>query len=113
MFERRRIPEVDAVTAAERWRRGEVTVLDVREPDEWAAGRIAGSVHIPVGELVARQDEVPEDLPLVVVCRSGNRSAFATEMLVRAGYEAENLAGGLQAWHAAGLALEPNGAYVA
>ena len=52
-------------------------------------------------------------MPLVVVCRSGSRSAWATEMLVRAGYEAWNLAGGLQAWDTAGLPLEPAGGYVA
>jgi phage shock protein E len=47
------------------------------------------------------------------VCRTGSRSAWATEMLVRAGYDAANLAGGLQAWEAVGLPIEPPGGYVA
>lgn len=111
-MEHRQIPEVGAAEAAEHLTGG-AAVLDVRELDEWAAGRIAGAIHIPVGELVVRQDEIPEDVLLIAVCRSGARSAFATEMLVRAGYRAANLAGGMQGWHAAGLPLEPDGAYVA
>jgi rhodanese-related sulfurtransferase len=113
MSELRALPEVDPRTAAERLARGDAVALDVREDEEWAAGRIAGAVHIPVAELVARQDEIPEELPIIAVCRSGSRSAWAVEMLFRAGYEAANLAGGLQAWEAAGLPLEPDGAYVA
>jgi rhodanese-related sulfurtransferase len=106
------ITHVGPAEAAQRLA-GEAVALDVREDDEYLAGRIAGSVHIPLGELVARQDEIPEDVPIIAVCRSGSRSAYATELLVRAGYRAENLAGGLQAWVAAGLPLEPAGGYVA
>jgi rhodanese-related sulfurtransferase len=109
----RPIPELDARAAHERIAAGEVAVLDVREDEEWAAGRIAGSVQIPVPELVARQDDIPQDAPLLVVCRTGSRSAWATEMLVRGGYDATNLAGGLVAWQAAGLPLDPHGGYVA
>jgi rhodanese-related sulfurtransferase len=112
-MELRPVPEIDAGSAAGLLARGEAVVLDVRELDEWGAGRIAGAVHIPVGELVSRQDEIPEEPALVVVCRTGSRSAWATEMLVRAGYEATNLAGGLEAWARAGFPLEPDGAYVA
>ena len=109
----RPIPELDVRTVEPRVAAGEMAVLDVREPEEWAAGRIAGSVHVPVGELVARQDEIPEDAPLLVVCRTGSRSAWATEMLARAGYDATNLAGGLVAWETAGLPLEPPDGYIA
>lgn len=108
----RPIPQVDAATAAARIEAGAV-VLDVREDDEWEAGRIPGALHIPMGELAARQGELPAGRPIVAVCRSGSRSAAVTEALVRAGYEAENLAGGLEAWHAAGLPLEPAGGFVA
>jgi rhodanese-related sulfurtransferase len=107
------VAELDPAAAAERLAVGEAVALDVRELDEWTAGRIAGSVHIPVGELVVRQDEIPDDLPILAVCRTGGRSAWATEMLARAGYEAANLAGGLKAWDAAGLPLEPPNGYVA
>jgi len=107
------VAELDAAAAARLLAEAGAVALDVRENDEWAAGRIAGSVHLPLAELVVRQDEIPEDVALVVVCRSGSRSAWAAQMLARAGYEAWNLAGGLQAWDTAGLPLEPDGAYVA
>jgi rhodanese-related sulfurtransferase len=112
-MELREVQELDPGTAADRLAAGEVVALDVRELDEWVAGRIGGAVHIPLGELVARQDEIPEDLPIVAVCRSGSRSAWAVGMLARAGYDAVNLSGGLQAWQAAGLPLEPADGYVA
>jgi rhodanese-related sulfurtransferase len=112
-MELREVQELDPGTVAGQLAAGDAVALDVREADEWAAGRIAGAVHIPVGELVARQDEIPEDRPIVVVCRSGSRSAWAVGMLARAGYDSANLSGGLQAWQAAGLPLEPPGGYVA
>jgi len=107
------LPEVGPAEAVELLDSGDAIALDVREPEEWEAGHIAGSVHIPIGELVMRQDEIPDDLPLVAVCRTGSRSAYATELLVRAGYDAQNLTGGLKAWELAGLALEPAGGFVA
>jgi rhodanese-related sulfurtransferase len=80
-------------------------VLDVREPDEWAAGHVAASVHIPLGELGARLAELPGDRPIVAVCRSGARSGTVTEALGSRGYDVVNLVGGLQAWAAEGLPL--------
>jgi rhodanese-related sulfurtransferase len=88
-------------------------VLDVREPHEWQAGRIPGALHIPMGELGRRVDEVPRDRTVVVACRSGGRSATVTRALSEAGYRAENLHGGLKAWARAELPLEPDGARVA
>jgi len=85
----------------------------VREQEEWEAGRIAGAVHIPLQELGLRQSEIPRERPLIAVCRSGSRSAYVTAQLRRAGYEARNLAGGLQAWQHAGLPLEPADGFVA
>jgi len=108
----RRIPELDPAAAAERLAGGALA-LDVREDDEWQAGRIAGALHLPVSELALRQDEIPSGRPLLAVCRSGSRSAAVTEALVRAGYEAENLAGGMSAWAAAGLPLDPPDGFVA
>ncbi|MGH9026868.1 MAG: rhodanese-like domain-containing protein [Acidimicrobiia bacterium] len=100
--------EVDAVEAARRAEAG-APVLDVREPDEWEAGRIAESTHIPIDQLAARQDEVATDGTIVVVCRSGARSARVTAELVAAGYDAVNLAGGLHAWVDAGYPLTADG----
>lgn len=80
-------------------------VLDVREDDEWTAGHVEGSVHVPLTELGARLGEVPADTQTLVVCRTGNRSAHATAFLLQQGVDAVNLAGGLVAWAAAGRAL--------
>jgi rhodanese-related sulfurtransferase len=77
-------------------------VVDVREDDEWVAGHIDGAQHIPIGDLTARLAEVPEDDEVVVVCRSGGRSARAVAWLVRNGVDAVNLDGGMGAWADAG-----------
>jgi rhodanese-related sulfurtransferase len=87
-------------------RRDELFLLDVREHDEWNAGHVTGSVHIPMRELGARQDELPDDRTILCVCRSGNRSGMVTRALTEAGYAAENLEGGLQSWEAYGHDLE-------
>jgi rhodanese-related sulfurtransferase len=79
-----------------------VLLLDVREPDEWAAGHAPGAVHVPMGEVVARLDEIPRESDVVVVCRSGGRSAAVTGYLVQGGWHARNLAGGMIGWQAAG-----------
>ncbi len=87
-------------------RRDELFLLDVREHDEWNAGHVPGSVHIPMRELGARQAELPADRTILCVCRSGSRSGMVTRALAEAGYSAENLDGGLQVWEAYGLDLE-------
>ena len=81
-----------------------LVVLDVREDDEWQAGRVEGSVHIPLRELGDRFTELPTG-QVLVVCRSGNRSAYATAYLADQGFDAVNLAGGLIAWQGAGRPL--------
>jgi rhodanese-related sulfurtransferase len=81
-------------------------LLDVREDYEWGAGHVAGAVHIPLGQLAARAHELPGDRQVVVVCRSGARSARATAFLAISGFDAVNLAGGMQAWAAAGLRFQ-------
>lgn len=103
----RGVPETTPSQAATRIGAGEALALDVREDDEWAAGRVPGALHIPLGELVGRVDELDATRPLVVVCRSGARSAQAAAYLGAFGFAAENLAGGLEAWDAAGLPLDP------
>lgn len=103
---------MDARTAARLLDAGSAVALDVREPAEWRAGRIAGALHVPTRELARRAGELPRGRTIVAVCRSGSRSAAVTEALRRAGFDAENLDGGLQAWARAGLALEPPGGRV-
>jgi rhodanese-related sulfurtransferase len=89
--------------------RADLHLLDVREPDEWQAGHIAGSQHIPLGELSARIAEVPKDASILAVCRHGNRSEAAARGLRQLGYTVENLEGGVTAWKQAGLPLEAAG----
>ena len=75
-------------------------LVDVREPSEHAVDRIEGAVLIPLGELQGRLTLLPTDRPVVVHCRSGQRSAKATTMLRAKGYDARSLAGGILAWAA-------------
>ena len=85
---------------------GEVTVLDVREPAEFEGplGHIPGALLIPLGTLVERIAEVPRDRPVVAVCRAGGRSAQATVLLRKAGFErVANLPGGMLRWRALNL----------
>jgi rhodanese-related sulfurtransferase len=79
-----------------------VILLDVREPDEWAAGHAPEALHIPMGDLPERLEELPADKDVYVVCRSGGRSARVTEYLIGNGWDATNIDGGMQSWHAAG-----------
>ena len=78
-----------------------VTMLDVREPPEWAAGHVEGALHIPLGVLPARVHEVP-DGQVLVVCKVGGRSAQAVMWLGQQGHDVVNLEGGMLEWEAAG-----------
>ncbi len=79
-------------------------LLDVRTDDEWADGRIEGSTHIPMDELMIRMGEVADQV--VCICAVGGRSARVTQFLNAQGKEALNLDGGVQAWAADGGPLE-------
>ena len=82
-------------------------ILDVRQPEEWAAGHIPDATLIPLGDLSARIAEVPKDRQVVVVCRSGNRSAQGRDVLLGAGYPSvTSMAGGMNDWTAAGYPTE-------
>ena len=85
-------------------------LLDVREQAEWHAGHAPGARHVPLGNLEGKLGVLPRDRSAVVVCRSGHRSARATALLVRSGFEAVNLNGGMRAWAAAGLPVVSAGA---
>jgi len=97
------------MTPEEAAARSDLHLLDVREPDEWLAGHIAGDQHIPLGDLRERLAELPKDRTILAVCRSGNRSGAATRGLRALGYTVENLEGGVTAWKRAGLPLEDSG----
>jgi rhodanese-related sulfurtransferase len=98
------IPTVDLSGVPEPIPAG-VIVLDVREPDEYAAGHLSASLHIPLADLPARLASIPVDQQVLVVCKVGSRSAYATAFLQSQGIDATNLAGGLMAWESAGRPL--------
>jgi rhodanese-related sulfurtransferase len=91
----------------------EVQLIDVRETDEYEAGRIAGARHIPMAQLPNAVAALDRDRAIVFYCRSGSRSAMATEAFRGAGFDAHNMAGGLLDWEAAGLPLDPDQGRVA
>jgi rhodanese-related sulfurtransferase len=93
--------------------RDEIELIDVREPYEYEAGRIAGARHIELASLSAEAQTIGVEKPIVFYCRSGSRSAMAAEAFKTAGFDAHNMAGGLQDWQADGLALEPANGHVA
>lgn len=112
MFGRRRskpaaLEVIDVHAAAERFAARKVSLVDVREPDEFAAGRPQGAVNVPLSRLPGAIGEVPKG-PVAFTCRSGSRSEKATRMALEAGREdVVNVAGGFLAWQDAGLPADP------
>jgi rhodanese-related sulfurtransferase len=93
---------------------GGAELVDVRRPVEFEGGHIAGARNIEMNDLARAAEELPRDRPLVLYCRSGNRSEMAAEALHQAGFDVHHIAGGLEAWAEAGNELEPaDGAVVA
>ncbi len=81
-------------------------LVDVRTPDEFATGHINGAVNIPLDSLETRLSEVPRTEPVVLYCRSGNRSAKAAQILANAGYTRIYDLGGINAWTEQGFPIE-------
>lgn len=82
------------------------TVIDVREPDEYASGHVPGARNLPLGELESRLSEIPTGDDVYMICQSGGRSARATEFLATKGVGAVNVEGGTSAWIASGRETE-------
>lgn len=95
----------DLTTSKGLWeRREQVTIVDVREQNEWDAGRIEGALFIPLNQLLhGAGADIDHDKPVVLVCRSGNRSQIATLMMQARGHEAYNLERGMEEWEREGL----------
>jgi rhodanese-related sulfurtransferase len=93
----------------------DAVILDVREPDEWAAGHAPGAIHIPLGDLPGRLAELsqlsgPGDGgSMAVTCRGGGRSSRAVAWLTQQGYQVANLDGGMKAWQTAGKPMVADG----
>jgi rhodanese-related sulfurtransferase len=98
--------EVDVQEGYDLYQQG-VFTLDVRTPEEYQAGHIPGATLIPLDQLAARAGELPVNEPILIYCRSGNRSLQAMNLLGEAGFqELSSMAGGISAWSAAGLPVE-------
>jgi rhodanese-related sulfurtransferase len=99
------IPTIDVAEAHRRLGDGADAVLvDVREPGEFAAVRIAGAALYPISTFALRYADLPRDRPLLVMCAAGSRSLAATAHLLRNGWpDVVNVAGGIEAWQRAGL----------
>lgn len=105
MFGSRSVPEVSVAEVGDG-----AYLLDVRDPQEWAAGHAPTAHHVPMTELLSRLDEVPTDRDVVVVCKVGSRSAQVVAYLRQQGWErVHNLAGGMWAWQASGRGLVSDG----
>ncbi len=106
------VRQIDVATARAEQAAGAL-LLDVREQDEWDAGRAPGAIHVPMSELQERYTELPERASTLVICRSGGRSDAVAHALARIGRAGcANVVGGMQAWNAAGLEMEPAGGHV-
>lgn len=100
-------PSIDVDTAYALHDNPNVYMLDVREPDEYAAGHIPGITLIPTGEVASRLNEIPTDKEVIVTCRTGNRSAQVVDLLREMGYtNVHNMEGGIVAWEEAGFPVE-------
>ena len=97
------LPAEVSVSEALALRESGAFILDVRQPEEWDAVHIPDATLIPLGELASRVSEVPQDRQVVVVCRSGNRSAEGRDILLGAGFPSvSSMAGGMNDWAASG-----------
>jgi rhodanese-related sulfurtransferase len=102
------LPTVDVTEAERRIREDPArpVLLDVREMNEFVEFRAPGALLIPTSTFTGRLDELPDDRPLLVICRTGVRSAAVTGFLARSGRDdVANVAGGMEAWEQAGLPI--------
>lgn len=95
------VTEID-VDTLERYLSAGAPLIDVRQPDEYAAAHVPGARLMPMDELPELLDEIPMDVPVYVICQSGGRSHRVAQWLLAQGYEASNVAGGTVAWIEAG-----------
>lgn len=103
------VPEVDSAQARELLV-ADAVLIDVREPFEWDAGHAPQARHVPLGSVIAELDSFPRDVPVLVICRSGRRSADAANAMRSAGVDARNVAGGMQGWaRIGGEVITPEG----
>jgi rhodanese-related sulfurtransferase len=106
------MPEVSAVTAKQLIESGS-QLIDVRTDVEFEAGHIPGARRVLLAEIQGEVASLDKEQPVIIYCRSGNRSGPAAEAFAASGWDAHSIEGGLIAWHEAGFELEPDGGVVA
>ncbi len=99
------VPEISVEELCQKLLKG-VSLIDVREWDEFVTERVPTARYLPQGEIADRVDEIPDEGPVYLICARGNRSRAASEYLRSLGFDAINVAGGTQAWSAAGFEVE-------
>lgn len=105
--------ELEPEEVADLLERGEIELIDVREPYEREAGYVEGSRHIELERLAANADTIARDRRIVFQCRLGSRSGMAAQAFRASGYDAWNMTGGLEEWVRRGLPIAPDDGYVA
>ena len=101
------MPAVSVTEAKRKLDSGEAIVVDVREPNEWRQGHIAGATLMPLSTLSSGFGSLPKDREVLLICQSGNRSGVAQGFLARSGFSsAINVQGGMIAWQRHGLPMK-------
>ena len=103
------LPEITVEELARRIAAGPVVLFDVRNPDEYVAGHVAGATLVPLHEVPERSGEFPTSGEVLMICKAGGRSAQAVEFLRDLGVNAINVAGGTMEWIRAGHPVETGG----
>jgi rhodanese-related sulfurtransferase len=106
------MPEVSAAEAQQIVESG-AQIIDVRTDVEFEVGHIPGARHVPVADVQRESSGLAKDQPVLLYCRSGNRSGPVADAFAASGWDAHSIEGGLIAWDEAGLELEPEGGSVA
>jgi rhodanese-related sulfurtransferase len=106
------MPEISP-TQAKDLIEGGAQVLDVRTPEEFEAGRVPSARYVPLSDVQAHVAELDKEKPVVLYCRSGDRSAPAADAFAASGWDAHSIEGGLARWSEEGNPLEPEGGLVA
>ena len=106
MLGRRKQNTMDVLEAQAGLRADRLVLVDVREAGERARAHVPGSRHLPLGDLKQRLDSLPSGRPVAFICQSGRRSAMAATAARRAGLDAHNVQGGMNAWEHQGLDIE-------
>jgi rhodanese-related sulfurtransferase len=105
--------DLDPAEARRRQAAGQLDIVDIREQYEWDTSRAPGTVHVEIDRVASSAPTLDRTRPVAFMCRGGVRAGMVAQAFRAIGFDAYNIAGGLTAWHAQGLPMEPEGAVVA